>query len=172
MHAEPHRPIDHSRDAEFPLLPKLIATSFGVGFLPVMPGTWGAILGVLLWLPLYIWCNAATTVTVTAIAAVVLAVAGTWASGVSEKYWGKDPVIACVDETVGQWISLLPVVMCPWWEILLSLGLFRFFDIFKPLGIRKTERLPRGWGMMGDDILAAIYSAAIILVINYFFIWK
>lgn len=171
MHAEPHRPIDHSRDKEFPLLPKLIATSLGVGFLPVMPGTWGALLAIVLWLPLFIWCSPTVTVIVTAIAAVVLAIAGIWASGVSEKYWGKDPVIACVDETVGQWISLLPVVACPWWEILLSLALFRFFDIFKPLGIRKLERLPRGLGMMGDDVLAAIYSAIIILTINYFWIW-
>lgn len=173
MHAEPHRPIDRSRDAEFPIVPKLIATSLGVGFLPVMPGTWGAILGIVLWLPLYLWASVPAAVIITAIAAVALAAAGTWASGVSEKYWGKDPVIACVDETVGQWISLLPVLPgCPWWEILLSLALFRFFDIFKPLGIRKMERLPRGWGMMGDDILAAVYSAAIILAINYFFIWE
>ncbi len=99
----------------------------------------------------------------------VFMVAGTWASSISERYWGKDPVIACVDETVGQWISLLPVMpVCPWWEILLSLALFRFFDIFKPLGIRATERLPRGYGMMADDVLAGIYSVVILLIVNYF----
>ncbi|MDE6556123.1 MAG: phosphatidylglycerophosphatase A, partial [Duncaniella sp.] len=88
---------------------------------------------------------------------------------VSERYWGKDPVVACVDETVGQWLSLLPVLPgMPWWEILLSLALFRFFDIFKPLGIRSMERLPRGYGMMADDILAGIYSALIIWALNYF----
>lgn len=153
----------------FPLLPKLIATSLGVGFLPLAPGTWGAILAIILWLPLYLWASAAVTLTVTALAVIVLTVAGTWASSVSERYWGKDPVIACVDETVGQWISLLPVIpACPWWEILLSLVLFRFFDIAKPLGIRSMERLPRGYGMMADDILAGVYSAAILLIINYF----
>lgn len=153
----------------FPLLPKLIATSLGVGFLPWAPGTWGAILAIILWLPLYLWASAAVTLTVTALAVIVLTVAGTWASSVSERYWGKDPVIACVDETVGQWISLLPVIpACPWWEILLSLVLFRFFDIAKPLGIRSMERLPRGYGMMADDILAGVYSAAILLIINYF----
>ena len=51
---------------------------------------------------------------------------------------------------------------------MLSLALFRFFDIYKPLGIRAMERLPRGYGMMADDILSGIYSAVIILVINYF----
>lgn len=151
----------------FPLFPKLIATSFGFGFLPVAPGTWGAILAIILWLPLYIWAPAAVTVVVTAIAVLVFTVLGTWASSVSERYWGADPVVACVDETVGQWISLLPVVpLCPWWEILLSLALFRFFDIVKPLGIRSMERLPRGYGMMADDILAGIYSAAILIGLN------
>ena len=154
---------------KFPLFPKLIATSFGVGFLPVMPGTWGAILAILLWLPLYLWASAGVTLTVTAGAVVLFAVAGTWASSVSEKYWGKDPVVACVDETVGQWISLLPitsVAVDPWWLILLSLVLFRLFDIYKPLGIRAMERLPRGYGMMADDVLAGIYSVVVILIVK------
>ena len=167
MKIEPHRKIDHSHDGDFPLLPRLIATSFGFGYLPKAPGTWGAILAIILYLPLYLWASPAVTVAATAVAAAVFTVAGTWASSVSERYWGKDPVIACVDETVGQWISLLPVTcLVPWWEILLSLALFRFFDIFKPLGIRAMERLPRGYGMMADDILAGVYSAAILLIIN------
>lgn len=156
-------------DEKFPLLPKLIATSLGVGFLPVAPGTWGAILAIILWLPFYIWASPAVALIVTAVAVVALTVAGTWASSVSERYWGKDPVIACVDETVGQWISLLPVLpSCPWWEILLSLALFRFFDIVKPLGIRSMERLPRGYGMMADDILSGIYAVVILVIINQF----
>lgn len=102
-------------------------------------------------------------------AIVFFAVTGTWASTISEKYWGKDPVAACVDETVGQLISLLPLCggphVAPWWLIIVSLALFRFFDIFKPLGIRKMERFPGGWGMMADDILAAIYAACLVEVI-------
>lgn len=97
--------------------------------------------------------------------------AGTWASSVAERYWGKDPVIACVDETVGQLIAMLPLYCVPgeyWWEILISLALFRFFDIFKPLGIRSLEKLPGGYGMMADDVLAAIYSCVILLVLNHF----
>jgi phosphatidylglycerophosphatase A len=154
----------------FPFVPRMLATSFFVGYLPLAPGTWGALLAILLWLPLYLWASPELCFWATLVAAAAYTVAGTWASSVSEKYWGKDPVIACADETVGQWISLLPVApFCPWWEILLSLALFRFFDIAKPLGIRAMERLPRGYGMMADDILAGIYSAVIILVVNSFF---
>ena len=151
----------------FPIVPRMIATSFGAGFLPVCPGTWGSLAAIVLWLPLYVWASPTVTLWVTAAAVLVFTFAGTWASDVAERYWGKDPVVACVDETVGQWISLLPLVpACPWWEILVSLALFRFFDIFKPLGIRTMERLPRGYGMMADDILAGIYSAAILIALN------
>lgn len=162
----------HTSAEHFPLVPRMIATSFGVGYLPKAPGTWGALLAVVLWLPLYLWCSdAATVFYVTFAAAVIYCVAGTWASSVAERYWGKDPVIACVDETVGQLIAMLPLYCVPgeyWWEILISLALFRFFDIFKPLGIRSLEKLPGGYGMMADDVLAAIYSCVILLVLNHF----
>lgn len=154
---------------DFPLLPKLIATSLGVGFLPLAPGTWGALLAIVLWIPLYIFALPWVNALVTSAAVVALTIAGTWASTVSEKYWGKDPVIACVDETVGQWIALVPVAWCPhshWWEIILAFVLFRFFDIAKPLGIRSMEKFPRGYGMMADDILAGLYSVVIIVILN------
>lgn len=156
-------------DKKFPLLPKMIATALGAGYLPVAPGTWGAIVGILIWLPFYIWLPGTICLVATVSLTVILAVAGTWASTESEKYWGKDPVIACIDETVGQLLSLIPLFagpeMAPWWLILVSLALFRFFDIFKPLGIRKMEKLPAGLGMMADDILAAVYSCVILIAI-------
>lgn len=156
----------------FPWFPKMIATGFGVGFLPKAPGTWGAALAVLLWLPLYLWAPENVTFWVTLAAAVVYCVIGTWASGVSETYWGPDPREACADEVVGQWVSLIPlsagVAVVPWWMILVSLALFRFFDIFKPLGIRKMEKIPGGAGMMADDILSAVYVDVILYVILYF----
>lgn len=151
----------------FPLLPRLLATSFGAGYLPVAPGTWGAILAIILWLPLYLWASPLLTFIITLSATVIYTIAGTWASTISERYWGKDPVIACADETVGQWISLLPLNgLSPWWMILLSLALFRLFDIFKPLGIRSMEKFPGGYGMMADDILSGIYSAIILIAIQ------
>lgn len=159
---------------KFPLFPKLLATSFGFGFLPVAPGTWGAIFGILVWLPLYILAPLQVMFWVTVGVTIVYMLAATWASGVAEKYWGKDPVIACADETVGQWISLLPMAFAPkdyWWEIFIALALFRFFDIFKPLGIRSLERLPGGVGMMADDILAGIYSAIMLIVLNIIIIY-
>lgn len=159
-------------DKRFSFFPRMIATSLGVGYLPFAPGTWGAILGVLLWLPLYLWASPALDFIVTLLAIIIIGIAGTWASNESEKYWGKDPVVACVDETVGQWVSMLPLCMgvhiVPWWEIIVSLILFRLFDIFKPLGIRRLENLPGGWGMMADDIAAGLLTAMIMILINLF----
>lgn len=156
-----------TRSDNFPLFPKLLATSFGVGFLPVAPGTWGALMAIALWIPLYLWASPATTVIITVCAALLYFIAGTWASNIAEKFWGKDPVVACADETVGQWIALIPIThLCPWWEIIIAFVLFRFFDIYKPLGIRKLERIPGGLGMMADDILAGIYSAVLIYILN------
>lgn len=165
---KPHlHPVPGS--GHFHWLPRMIATSMGFGFLPVAPGTWGAIFAIIVWLPLYLLASPGVTLLATATAIIVVAIAGTWASSLSERYWGPDPVVACVDETVGQWIALLPVTpLCPWWEILLALALFRFFDIVKPLGIRMMERLPRGYGMMADDVLAGLYSLAIIAVLNMY----
>ncbi|MCD8388366.1 MAG: phosphatidylglycerophosphatase A [Bacteroidales bacterium] len=152
-------------------VPKLLATSFGFGFLPYAPGTWGSIFGIILWLPLYLWCHQPLIFWVTLAATVVYFIAGTWASNKAEEVWGHDPVVACADETVGQWISLLPlsgVAVSPWWLIVVSLCLFRFFDIYKPLGIREMEKLPGGYGMMADDVLAGIYSAIILVIIIIF----
>ena len=164
------RPVTQEK---VPLLPQLIATSFGVGFLPVAPGTWGALLALLLWLPLYLFASIWVAFWLTLAATILYCIAGTWASTLSEKYWGKDPVVACADETVGQWIALLPVVplsagvnATPWWCVVLSFVLFRAFDIWKPLGIRKLERLPGGVGMMADDIAAGILAGFVIFLIN------
>lgn len=158
-------------DEKFPLFPKLIATSFGVGYLPWMPGTWGALLAIVLWLPLYLFAPFAICFWTTVAATIAYTVAGTWASTVSEKYWGKDPVAACADETVGQWVSMLPLCGGPevssWWLIVVSFVLFRAFDIIKPFGIRQLEKLPGGIGMMADDIAAGILSALITWAINY-----
>ena len=51
----------------------------------------------------------------------------------------------------------------------MAFALFRLFDIFKPLGIRKMESLPGGWGVMMDDILSGIYGLIVMMVCRQFF---
>jgi len=64
---------------------------------------------------------------------------------------------------VGMWIGLL-WVGSGWLNLLTAFILFRFFDIVKPLGIRKAEQLPGGMGVLADDILAGIYTNLIMQI--------
>lgn len=91
------------------------------------------------------------------ILAAVLAV-GIWSADVSGRIWNKkDDSRIVIDEVAGMLISLLFIQRQVSLYILGYL-LFRFFDIIKPLGIKKAEKLPGGWGVMADDILAGIYA--------------
>lgn len=165
-------------ESKFPFLPKFISTSFGAGFFPWGPGTMGAIVGLILWLPLLLTHSPANALLINAALIVVFTFLGIWSANVAEKYWGPDPSKVVMDETVGQWIAMLPLCVFAsepnpmqstgfWVFALISLALFRFFDIFKPLGVRKMEDLPGGVGVMADDILAGIYSAFVLYLSLY-----
>lgn len=165
-------------DNKFPFLPKFISTSFGAGFWPWGPGTMGAIVGLLLWLPLLLTHDVIGTLLINCVLIVVFTILGIWSAGVAERYWGPDPSKVVMDETVGQWIAMLPLcvfasepepyhITAFWVFALISLLLFRFFDIFKPLGVRKMEDFPGGTGIMADDILAGVYSAILLALSMY-----
>ena len=166
--------------AHFPFLPRLIATSFGAGYWPYGPGTAGAVIGLGLWLPLALTGHVTGTFLATLGLIAVFTALGIWSAGIAEQYWGPDPSRVVMDETVGQWIAMLPLstfaaMPAPlasgsfWLWAVVSLALFRFFDIVKPLGVRKMEDLPGGTGIMADDILAGIYSAVLLALAIYFF---
>lgn len=169
-----------TENSRFPFLPRFIATSFGAGYWPYGPGTAGAVVGLILWLPLSLTGHVTCTFLATLGLIVVFTALGIWSAGIAERYWGPDPSRVVMDETVGQWIAMLPLSVfaaqpCPlasggfWLWAVVSLLLFRFFDIVKPLGVRKMEDLPGGTGIMADDILAGIYSAVILALGMYFF---
>lgn len=81
--------------------------------------------------------------------------------------WGEDPSKVVIDEIVGVWIAMIGVPFS-WLNLALAFGLFRLFDIQKPLGIRRMERLPGGWGVMMDDVLAGVYANVVLQATLYF----
>jgi phosphatidylglycerophosphatase A len=82
---------------------------------------------------------------------------GTLAAQRVEPYWGKDSYRVVIDEVAGMWVGVLGLpITGP--RLLAGLVLFRFFDIVKPLFIRKMEEMPGGVGVMMDDVLAGIYT--------------
>ncbi len=152
----------------FPLIHKIIATACGAGYFPWGPGTMGAIFAVALWLPLFLFVDYCTWMTITIAAILVFTILGVWSSTIAERYWGEDPSRVVIDEVVGMWITLLAVPhQAKWYTIVTAFVLFRFFDMVKPLGVRKMEKLKSGYGIMADDILAGVYGAIVILMLNY-----
>ena len=149
----------------------IIATGFGSGYFPKAPGTAGAILATGAWFVFSLILTPYHLFLTTAVCTVFFTFLGAWSSGVMESYWGKDPSKVVIDEMVGVWIPLLAVNNENKYYIyyaLTALLLFRLFDIFKPLGIRKAEAIKGGWGIMMDDILAGLYSLLILCGIQWF----
>lgn len=147
-------------------LPVLIATGFGSGFSPFAPGTAGAALATLIWFGLSFIVSEICLLWLTVGLILLFTIAGIWAANRLEPYWGEDPSRVVVDEMVGVWIALLAAPAGNIWYALGAFALFRLFDIFKPLGIRRMESFPGGIGVMMDDILAGIYSFAILIAIR------
>lgn len=150
-----------------PIFHQFIATGLGVGYFPYGPGTMGALLAIVIWFLLTTMVSYSWLIATTSILIITFTLIGAWSSTVVEKYWGEDPSRVVIDEIVGQWIVLLAVPSnFSWWHILASFILFRFFDIVKPLGIRKMENLKGGWGIMADDVLSGCYGAIILIIIH------
>lgn len=129
-----------------------LATSLGVGYVSIAPGTFGSLAGLLLW-----WALPAGPVP-QLVAIVVLFVAGSWSASVSERHFkSTDPAPVVVDEVMGMLITLW---MNPvgWMGATLGFLLFRLFDIIKPYPANRFEALHGGVGVMADDGMAAVYA--------------
>ena len=142
-----------------PFYHQLIATGCGVGFFPYGPGTMGALFAIVVWYLLSLLVSMPSLIGITLALVVLFTFLGAWSATVSERYWGEDPSSVVIDEVDGQWIVLLAIpANFQLWHVVVALALFRFFDIVKPLGVRKMENFKGGWGIMADDILAGVYG--------------
>jgi len=146
----------------------LVASVLGIGYVGKGGGTAAAVVYCMIWFLLPAgYAESGWQVIIT----IFIVVIGTWSSGEVDGIWGKDSSKVVIDEVAGMAIALSFVPQKIGY-LLISLVAFRFFDIVKPLGIRKAETLPKGMGVMADDILAGIYALAVvqscILVANKF----
>jgi len=143
------------------LIWKLVASGFGLGYSSIAPGTMGA-LGALV--PAILILKFAPAANYWLLSLVLIfTILGVIGANKLRYLWGKDPSKIVVDEMVGMWISLL-WVGSNWATIVAAFILFRFFDIVKPFGIRRSEQLSGGQGVMVDDILAGIYTNLILQI--------
>jgi phosphatidylglycerophosphatase A len=129
-----------------------VATSCGVGYVPIAPGTFGSLAGLLLW-----WVLPADP-RVQLIAIVVLFVVGSWSASAAERHFAStDPGPVVVDEVMGMLITLF-MVPVGWPGALAAFFWFRLFDVIKPYPANRFEQLHGGIGVMADDGMAAIYA--------------
>ena len=149
-----------------PLLPRMIGTVFGVGYLRPASGTWGSLVALPWgWLLHVLGGFPLLTLGIT-----VAFLAGCWATQqMTAGSEDHDPSEIVIDEVVGQWISLLPLsiaswrmgiditVMWPGW--IAAFALFRLFDITKPWIIGWADRRGDPLGVMLDDVIAGVFAA-------------
>lgn len=132
----------------------LIATGFYVGYVPLLPGTMGSLLGAFLY-----WLLPNSTGPSFLIVIAVLFLVGVWASTEVEKQTEtRDNQKIVIDEVVGVLITLALFEKELIW-IGVGFILFRVFDIIKLFPANYSERLPAGWGVMMDDVVAGVYGA-------------
>jgi phosphatidylglycerophosphatase A len=133
----------------------LLATWFGSGFLPIAPGSWGALMA----LPcaaLLAWLGGPLLVLV---ATAAVFAAGIWAANAYMAAAGiHDPPAIVIDEVAGQWLTLALAPVDPLVYVLGFL-LFRVFDVLKPWPANVIDRaMTGGIGVMLDDVVAGIYA--------------
>lgn len=148
-----------------------LGTFFGAGLLQPGPGTYGSCAAVLVWYlaahlfqPSFVALAAGTT-----IAAIIVTLAGIPAATVVARESGrKDPGMVVIDEAAGQLLALI-AIKPDWRHAVISLLLFRIFDILKPPPVRQLERLPEGTGIMMDDVAAGLLALVCAQIIGLFF---
>lgn len=153
-----------------------IASCFGLGWLPVAPGTWGSLPPVVLFavlthLDVPAVCIAAVLAALVVVASVACVAC---VPAVAALLARTDPGEVVIDEVAGQAVTFLiaawflpadlPMKHCC---LVAAIGflLFRALDITKPWPIRKLEALPGGWGVLADDLLAGVFAAVVLSIV-------
>ncbi len=158
-----------------------LAQGFGIGRIPVAPGTFGSMLGIALFASL-LWLGTWAGLLVGTLVTVCLSI---WLCGVAEKALGQtDPGSVVLDE-----IAAMPICFLGWvwifqstrhrfprpedlmagrnWLVVLGVfAAFRLFDVLKPWPVGKSQKLPGGWGITIDDVLAAVYVNVVMVLVK------
>ena len=132
----------------------------GVGLFPVAPATAASFAAVVV---LYLLPIATDSPAFFGLVAASLVV-GPWACGSLISPDDHDPKRAVWDEVAGMWLTclLLPKSL-PW--LAAAFVVFRVLDVLKPWPIRRFERLPGGWGIMADDVVAGVVGAVALNIV-------
>ncbi len=149
---------------------RLVVTGFGLGHLPLAPGSWGSLPPAAIFALLqYLNISVAITATILIILVIAGCIICVKYTPVSIAATGrKDPSEVVVDEIAGQSITLLFTCAATNNPVWLTAGgsffFFRLFDTIKPWPARRFEKFPEGWGVLADDLVAGIYAGVAFLI--------
>lgn len=148
-----------------------VATLFGLGRVPHLPGTTGSLAAALLFLALARFLPSQSIWLAHLLWLGILLPVSLWASAAAVRILGSsDPQTVVIDELVGQHLAFLPLAWAgvfQWKMWVAGFILFRAFDITKPFPLRRVERWRGGWGVVADDLLAGLYAAVILGLLRY-----
>ncbi len=138
-----------------------VATVGGLGRIPWAPGTWGSVVGLALGWAVVHWLQAVYVGPLLVISFVVGALICTEAERALHRH---DPPAIILDEVWGMVcvLALLPWTILSSTRLLIAFLLFRAFDITKPPPLKSLARWPKGWGIMADDLGAAVYTSCVL----------
>ena len=140
-------------------LARAVATLGPVGFAPIAPATAASAV-----VTLIAWFVPILPMPIVIAALVVGTLIAVWAAGIAEQSLGHDAGPIVIDELIGQALALLfvPRLLVAY---VVAFLLFRIFDIWKPLGARQIQRLPGGWGVVADDVMAGFMACGVFQLI-------
>ena len=139
-----------------------VATLGPVGRQLPAPGTWGSLAGLLYFAVFFYRAGIGAVLLATLIGGYV---AVAFCGEAERRMRREDPGEVVLDEFIVMPLCFLgwrtlPATFAPWLILLAGFGLFRLYDILKPLGIARLQRLPGGWGVVADDVAAALAACA------------
>lgn len=150
-------------------LPVIISTLFGTGYFPKAPGTAGTLIAALVYLllPVKLFDSLENNV-LFLVCILTLSLISVIFISKAEKKLGHDNNKIVLDEFLGYFIA---VVFLPKTALIAIFAfiLFRFFDIFKPEPVNVLQKLPAGWGVMADDMMAGVYTNISLQILIRFF---
>jgi phosphatidylglycerophosphatase A len=148
------------------MMRKLLATFFGIGWIPGWTGTYASVVtAAMAWGAYELgapWWSLVAAATVVTVAGIVVG------EGAQADFGAKDPQEFVLDEVAGMLIAAgalwLPQSDVPWATTVLAFFWFRVTDILKPPPARQLENLPRGWGIVMDDVAAGAMALGLTVI--------
>lgn len=144
----------------------ILSTFFYLGKSPFAPGTVGTLGAIVL----YYFLIQTESLIFYSVFTILLIFLSFFVSNNTIDFLGEDdPGEIVIDEVCGFLVSMF-IIPFGLTNVILGFFLFRFFDIAKPFPVRKFEKLPKGYGVVMDDVAAGVYANIVLHIINYYWV--